>query len=619
MADRDLTINLKIDRSEAQRQSQQFHAQERGAIAETTRAQRDASGRMRDEHGRFTSEGAAGFRSMATSARASFLDIGAAVGVASLAIRGLKDLLDGVRDAADRAGQKSRELSQGFSSQREQLAELASLKGQTADTRFTLDFAAFNRRTGLTAAESVGAQTAFMNTAAQYIGQGPGKIDQGQADQLMEQASKLALARQIDPRTVLELAGRQLGQRDYSRFGAQAPQTALADLNQQLAVLSSGSGENAQLVRETAKLSASSLSEDALRGVFTSGTDVASMISVLTEGFPEGQAEAGGAALRGIRGFDKRQGAFLRGAGVTPETDVFTALERIRTAAEAEATAGPAGTKVQDILKKHFEDELSARALSVLVNRGVSGGLFGARADVAGANQGPGPALEQIAGYQASERGQQRLAEADVASANLETAAQNSRLTILRTQAIASLRRQGGIDTTETNINDYLNQKVPFLNIGADSQKRIDTEVQNMLSARTPAGMTTGRAGDLFNLTPTAREAELRRRIDELGAAGVNPLAAVGGEDLEVRRRRDEGWLGFAANSLFGTGQEGGISAGPARPAMGAQGGDHGPRIVELLQKQNQLLEQGLPGGRRQPPVLQARPQAPPARLPGNG
>lgn len=566
---RQLKIEIELDRSKAKEQSEQFKEDQKKLGAELLtdaqkqeRAQQDMATRTSQVRKRAaldskstavaaieaeTAAARSSFNAIAGAAtaagkqgKASFADMAIGIGALGTAATAVIATVRGLATEIDKAGKKSREMAAGFVGKRESLAELASLKGQQADNKFTIDQAEFNKRTGLTHEESVRGQTEFMNTAAQHIGDDPGKVSQTIADKMMEGAAKIALGRQIDPGVVMGLAGKMLGAKDYSKMGDQASDTLLGDLNQNLAVLSGGSGDNAQLVSETSKLMASSQNEDETKGVFKDTKDVSKLISVMTEGFPMGQAEAGQALLRGIRGFNKEQKTFLKEAGVTLEDTPFDAIEKIGKLAQAKAAKGKPGTKVQDVIKGVFPDELENRAISVAINTGVSGGAFANREAVAQANAGPAPALAQVADYEASERGQQRMADAGAELEMAKQGAKNSQLNILRKQALAKLIRDKAINTNATNINDYLNQKASFGMIGEAEQKRIDDEAQRMANARAPVGTEPGPLSDLLNFSPTAREEDLNRRMERVRAAGGDPLRDRGAaEDELVRARRD--------------------------------------------------------------------------------
>jgi hypothetical protein len=368
----------------------------------------------------------------------------------------------------------------------------------------------------------VAAQTAFMNSGAQFVGK---SMSKGQAEVFQQGLATMGAARNIDQSVMSDLGGRLLGMKDYSKFGDRAAEMALGDAQRVISVLSAGQGEEGQLSREVGKLAATAQSEDETRGVFQDPAEVAEWISVMAEGKVEGQAEAVQTGLRALRGFARPKGGkTLAAAGVTPKDSPQEALRKVGEWAKTEADKQ--GLLPQDVLNKSFDDSLGAEAIGVLYNRGIAGGAFEEREETAAA-AGPEAAAGANAAFLRSRTGRNRVESADLELARLERGAENSDLHILRTQALARLTRRKEINTNATNFNDFLNQRATLGLTGDAETKRIDDEVQRMLIEREPEGTAAGPLSDMLNISPTAREEDLNARMARIRAAGGEPLGAA--------------------------------------------------------------------------------------------
>lgn len=435
----------------------------RGVASETMAADSEAYGKLKEHH----SAAAASAESLGSRAKAAaagaaggFAAMGTAgVGAITQMITALPGLLAGMgqlkaaataySDAMKAAAQAQQERTKGVLDRFEGYAHLAGLEGATVDTQYVVRKAQQAARVGMKTDELVAAQDAFYASGNQYIGAGAGKkLSRSEADQLTEGASSLALAKGLDPKTVLGLAGKLVGMKDWQKqYGDRADLEILAELKRVLEVNASGSGDDNQLAQETAKLAASSLNDDKMKGVFQKPTDVAKLVSVLTEGFPEGQAEAGNALLRTLGGFDKKKGGkLLSEAGVGRQDDTFTRLRKLATTLQAKAKAGPPGTTIQDVIRENVDDELGGRALAVAVNQGVFGGLFAARDQTVADNAGTGVAPAEIDRFQQSQRGRQRLTDASKVLGQTRRGARTVRQEQLRQGVEADMEHSGTWD-----------------------------------------------------------------------------------------------------------------------------------------------------------------------------
>lgn len=502
---------------------------ESASATRTSSAKISAASAFRDASGRFTKQRIADEATAATASvaahgksKASGLELFTALSTGFTAVQSAigqaSALLGGFSKAIDDAASKSAKLGSDFNARRETLGQLAALKGEKPDNAFVLKQAQFAARTGLRPEEATAVQTAYLNAAAQFVGEdltpeetgryqaisakpkerrteaeaadlaglhGKAKqLSKTQSERLQAQVGNYAAAKGLDPATVADLAGRAIGFKDYNQF-PKAAEAVMADLNASMSLISSGGGMEAQVGSEAVKLAGSSVSEDATRGIFKSIKDAAKLVSVLTESFKEGQAEAGQAALRGLRGFEKKKGgAFIKAAGVGLTDDPFLAIKKVGEHAEKMAAKGPAGTTSADVIRENFDDELAARAITSLYNQGEKAGLFKAREQVAQENATPDKAQRIIDEYKVSERGVSRTRDAQQLLVEAERGAKTSKIDILRKEALTQLTKSGLIDTTDANIKKYIAEKASFGVLGDVDRQRIDERVGGILAER---------------------------------------------------------------------------------------------------------------------------------------
>lgn len=553
MAERDLDIKLKLDRTQAEQSATAFHRAEQVRQRELTEVGRRA------------------FKGLGDAGAEAFRRIDLSTLLTRDMIRGLTsnvaEFVAAFGRAITDAQQKSLQLTKQFSESRDTLGELATLMGRTADNQFTLDIGRFNRATGFRPEEGRQFLTEFYNTGAQFLGRlGTGDVGQREQEQYRIQAGQLGLARQLEPTIIGDLAGAVLGFRDYSKLGEGASEAALGTLNQALAVLGRGRGANATLARQFSQLAAATLNEDEMMGVFQDPSDLAAVVSIAAEQNPEEAAATVRAVMRGIRGFDKKRTApLLQRAKITPKTEFIPAMEQLAPVVVEEAARE--GKKVEDVLAEYFEDQLTRTGIATMINRGVVGGGFEDRLRFGRKVQGPAPAEAMIGEYMAGERGQKRMADADVILAELERGAENSKLEVVRRQALAELIRSREIDTATTNIQDYLFNRATFGTLGTAEQRRIDVRARDILNRRTPEAAIP--EGGMFGHLRFGAEdigQAFNRQIAAIEEFGGNPLAdvdqagaaggkVVGAEKMESAAGKHEeaaGMLMQAAKMLMG-------------------------------------------------------------------
>lgn len=618
-SDKDLTIKLRLDRSQAKAENERFKGDAKKVEAEVlsdaeaaerakvnlirrtnrekvSEAEKALSGvRVAAEREKDAHEAASG------AAVGGFSKMGVAAGVAQVGLQKLIDLAGKVGQAFTDAGEKSKKLTAGFADQRDSLGELSTLMGRKADNEFTLDFARFNAKTGFRPEEGKQFLTELYNSGAQYEGK---TISKPEFQQYGEQVGQLAVARQIRPDVVGDVAGSVLGFTDYNKFGDQASEVGLGKVNSALATLGRGKGDNAVLARQFSMLSSAALNEDSLKGTFKDSDEVAAVISVAAEKHDAQAAELAKMAGRGLRDFDN---PLIKKAEVKQSdsfTEAFGKINAVVTSEVAKRQATTPGFKTEDYLRENLKDEGTIDAWNVFLNKGVAAGGFKDRLDFARQNAGPAPALDLIKESQTGERGMNRQADAQVKLAEAERGAENSQLDIVRKQVLSELIKSRQIDTNATNVKDYMVGTTSFGLLGSGEQVRIDEAVQRKLIERN-GGKDDQSWSDYLNVSPTAREDDLRGRMGRIRRRGADPLhdrsgpfAAPDTPALEAGRATPamEARPGPAPGAPAGPGDVPGAAVVDSKEALGVL-----KDVRDELRKQNG----------------QVPPPAPPAPMPG--
>jgi hypothetical protein len=536
-----LIIKLDMDRSAAKASMKEQTADERAMIAETKRGisevlEQEASAaktkdaihkqtfrqRVAAALGIKTVEKSAndaavsGVKSIGESGAASFAKVQVGIDLAKMGLRELIGLASGFGAAMKAAAEESKRLSGQFAGSRDQLQELATVMGEKNDNAFTLKNAKFNTATGMKEAEGLAFRTQFHNSGEQFAGKNLSKEEFAQFE---KQAAQLTTAKGLSPEDSGDLAGSILGFKDRKGLGENASEDALGKFNSGLSILGRGKGRNKVLINQFSMLSSASLNSDEMKGTFTDSDEVATVISVMAEKHDAQAAEMAQAANRGLRDFDGKASDLLKKAGVNAQTKFIDAVKQITPLIEQEAKDKK--LKVEDVLKLHFDDQLTREALGVAINKGVTGGAFDDRLEFAKGNQGPAPAMKAISDYDKSEAGMSRKADASVKEAELVRGAENSKVDILRKQALADLIKEKKINTTGTNFQDYIDGKLGFGVIGHNEQSRIDAQVFAKLNTRDPSNK---HVNEVMPISPEARERAMNSQIKEIEAVGGNPF-----------------------------------------------------------------------------------------------
>lgn len=520
----------KMERATKASVAGQVRATTDGAKAATTvvsnaaRSQVEASRAV----GKAATEAGGAIREAGQAGAAGLLEMSAAVELVENGLNKLVGIARTVRDTIQEAARISRDMTKGFTDERERVAELAAVMGKPADNKFTLENANFNKEVGFRPGEGLDFRENFQNVGQQYAGK---TISQKEFAEYEKQAGKMGLARKLEPGVAGDFFGSVLGFKDFSKFGDKASEEALATGNASIEVLKRGKGDNATLVKQLSELNSSLLNEDSLKGAITDPNISAMLISAAAEKNPAEASQMTQSALRGLRDFGGDAKPLLDKAGVTPAMDPITSLRRIQPVVEAEAKAK--GLTNDDVLKTYFKDHLTQSGIGVFLNKGVSGGIFKDREDLlAGkipgmpAITGQKAAMDVLEGFDASERGQLRKAEAGTKETELGKGGANSRLAILREQATDELKKEGAIDTTSSMLMDNFVWK-PLTGFTIDPREMsIEARQGEIIRRRGKAAGVDIPAGPLMGYhSVEGMNENFNAAMDKIAAGGGNPLA----------------------------------------------------------------------------------------------
>jgi hypothetical protein len=543
---KDLTIRIKLDRAQAKAAAAE-HVADAGkmtdASAKQVAAQKQglvdvaaaARAATRDERGRFQAIGATtkattdlghattgageAFKKAGAEGSAAFGKVALNIGMMQAGMMQALQVAATLSRAMADVARRYRELTGDFTGQRDKLGELAGIMGVDADNQFTKSNQQFNKDVGFKPDEGLQFRLGLQNAGQQHKGS---KLSEAEYAEFEVQAGQIAVARGVDPGVVGDLAGTLLGSKDRRGMGDKASEDAAGKLNSGMAILGAGKGNNAVLGRQFSMLASASLNEDSLQGVFQDSDEVATVISLFAEKHDAQAAEMAKAASRGLRDFDGKAKELLKKAAINASTSWIEAMKQLAPVVLKEAT--DKGVKVEDVLRQNFDD-LTAEAIGIGINKGVTGGAFANRAEVARANQGPGPAMDLIEKSRKTERVAQRVADAGVVVAEGEIGAANSRIQVLRSQAIEELTKDGGLGGTPAAMADVA-MKIMTLGTADPVETRIKDREAVILSRRAKqAGMDVSPFElNAFSLTTEGQDRTFNSTMDAISSKGGDPL-----------------------------------------------------------------------------------------------
>jgi hypothetical protein len=471
------------------------------------------------------------------------------MGASYLGLQAGKAILTNLGQAAQQADIHQKKLSDDVERHRDALREIKALEGGKSNTQAVVEATEYQAKTGLTSQEAIEGRTQFLNSGAQFEGK---KISSPEFKQLQEQAGALAAAEGAKPGELLGLAGQLIGTRDFKPFGDNASEEALGQTYRGFKILGRGSGDNPILLKQSQELLASLHNEDAMKGVFQNTDDVFTSISVAAE---KNQGEAATlvkSANKGLREFDN---PLIKKAGITPKTQFLDAIKLLDPIVTKEAQ--DSGTKVDDVLRKNFEDFRTAEGIGVFLNKGLGGGVIKDRqnyakggvidgVDYGSGLQGTAPALDSIKAAQNDPDGPvaARISNAQLDLSNTKRGSETLLLKAIRTRAEAKLaepKQPGGpqIDTTSTffkdKVLDAVNPDRLFGWAPSTRDRRITDQVKVDLKQRAEnAGITfddkvfknvIGAPSNIVGqATPESMDKRYATIAEQLQRFGVNPL-----------------------------------------------------------------------------------------------
>ncbi len=454
--------------------------------------------------------------------------------MAQKAIQLAQDVAGSWAKAVESTVAKQQANADKFSGTRTSLRELATLQGRTLDNNFIREFAAGNVRTRMTAQESIGYQSQFLNSGNQYIDKGDGQGGNmllKDATKYKEQAALLATSRGLEGKIAGDLAGRTLGYRNYKGMADPGGQ-ALASIQGVFGILDQGVGEAPQLAEQfNMAMAASGDASGANRGAFKHEFEAAAAISVASQKVP-GRAFTGTeAALKQLRNFGN---PLIQAAGVTSDDSLKEAL--IKIAPIVNARAKKYGMKPIDVLRKGsgevgemgFEDDLGAQMIDTFLKEGLTpeqggvGGLFDKRERIGREMGRVGVAEGNIEKYKTSDEGIAAGRRAQGEYVDATRGIETSKPMIMFQEAAMRLRAANKLDTSESDFKNFLSGTLSMGMLGDLDQKKIRTQARGFLNARLPKGVTPVDVEGEW--TPEEEIKEMNRAINESAAKGVNVL-----------------------------------------------------------------------------------------------
>lgn len=316
MADKDLTLRLRMDKTGAEASAQQFHAAEMARI-----------GRLRDAHGRFLKQGTEGVEAQQRAVGglgASVEKVGfsmgslqAAWGTALAAVGGIKAIADAwnvVADNAVRSGQAALEYEGRVRS----LAAVQNIDKPAAAVAGALKFAS---QTGFSLEKAQAFQEAFLGSSP--AGVEKGNITQDVLEKVMVEAGIMARRQGADVKTRGDLAGIMAQFKKYTD-----PAEVLGDIEKVRYALTAGRGEDKPLTDSLLHVAGSLVKEHG--GMVADLPQLAAQIGThsLTAGAMQSDVRTEQLA-RGLRGTTSKQMKFLQEwAGIDEHDDMEQRVDK---------------------------------------------------------------------------------------------------------------------------------------------------------------------------------------------------------------------------------------------------------------------------------------------------
>lgn len=419
MADRDLNINLRLNRSQASMESDRFAAHQRAAIRDVEKAHKESEDaklndfrRKMAERARVADQAWTAERSAMRKGREESDLFGSSLAALGSKFAGIytgAQFARAVGEEFKKARDYSQELAKQVISTKDALASLASVAGRRADNQFALETAVFGAQTGLGLEGGRGFLESFLGRAQLAKGR---NISGPEFQRFAGMAGAITAAKGIPVELAGDLLGGVVKAEDFQGKG-QGAEAAAARAVQTFKILDAGAGKMALLAPQLAMVM-SQVSENALESAIPNAGQAAALVSTMAEFNP---GEAAVSVMRGVSGLrdfaNQDKAGFFARAGITAKDSAIEAFQKSNRLLAGEVAKGvPVDVALQ---RFGFVEERENRALRTAFKARET--VFGPQVEAA--LQAPDASLitPMISEYLATEQGQTRQAEA-VAAAN---------------------------------------------------------------------------------------------------------------------------------------------------------------------------------------------------------
>ena len=471
-----------------------------------------------------------------------------------LGIHAARTVISEVGDAIRDAREDTRGWAQDALKLRDELRELANLKGKPgADNGVLADNLRLRIQTGMTQPEARKFQEQFLGSLP--LAKDAGGITDQVALDLSGQVGRLATRVGLDGGTAGDLAG------TLGMFGRiPDAQVGLGRSQQIVDLLNDGRGNLTPLTRALLKGAASTVGQGK---AFASLAERAAAISVATGIGDKGATDTTvGAAIRGLSaGGTVEHRKTLERLGIGGNQDLLTRLDRLKPLFDEGRARGDSPNDT--LLKAGFGNITDRRAIvGFYENREtLRKRIESVREDPNAPDQKARAAAARSAGlnedfYTSDRAARNRVADAKLEAQKLRRGVQGENLEIARKEAEERLQRDRAIDTPGTNFIDRARNLFgvgEMLGLDSGRQQRIDDEVKRRAVELAKADPSKPR-DDFNNLNVSVSAEYIARRERAINAARV-------GNRLAVRPN---------------------VLGGPGNPGQ-AQNQDAGPRIPEAI------------------------------------
>lgn len=478
MSDKDLTVKMKIDNSQAKQAISEYDAKlaaSKQKAFDHFLATNQAVKKTGQELADAGKKGGQAFELISLKSAATVVSLQKVLQVASE-----------IGTVLQRAQERAKGFADEFIKTRDTLRELSKTMGVTLDDNFVKQNQEFNKSAMMTAAEGLAYRNRYYGSGVQFMGK---NLSAKEFGDLERGGAQLATLNGIDAGIAGDMFGGVAGMFDYNKYGDQAGEKALAVGNQSLMVLQRGRGLTSKNVEELTKLNSATFSEQEKTGITANPVTNAAMVSLAAELNPNEAALPIIDLFSEIRKKGGKAEPLLKAAGLNGTEDPIKILEGIRPILEKEMQR--TGLELDQVAGKFFE-ERGTRLLTTFINKGVIGGGFADRINYAKGFESPDGVQKEIDAFAASETGRARKIEAEKSNLDLMKGNEQSSLELLRRDAENRLRSSGNIDTAATDNTDWWANKNPLNYAYGSRDQRVDQEIRNRIKDRIPEPVMAG-------------------------------------------------------------------------------------------------------------------------------